>query len=231
MRRLILSLLLVCLATAAYATPCAESPSGQYTCDKFVARNLNPDGVNASVFYPNTSASSTPTCTTTDNFKVIDLVNTADSSQNLWAMCGTTQVVTGSDDVVRQIVKGASGQTANLSTWTNSSDAVLASVSIAGEVYGSAQAVKVSAVSSSRAAAVETVLLCNATSAAVTITLPSASAAANRVYYVKKTDSTGHTCTVAAAGGETIDGQSNQIISFQYTTLQLVSDGSAWWIL
>ncbi len=77
----------------------------------------------------------------------------------------------------------------------------------------------------------DTVVFANAASAGVIVTLPTASSFAGYRFYVKRTDSSGNSCSVAASGADTIDGQASISLSLQYTSLTLVSDGSAWYII
>lgn len=77
----------------------------------------------------------------------------------------------------------------------------------------------------------DTVVFANATSGNVTITLPAASGSAGYRFYVKRTDNSSNTCTVARSGSDTIDGQTSLTLDLQYTCLSLVSDGSAWYII
>jgi hypothetical protein len=74
------------------------------------------------------------------------------------------------------------------------------------------------------------VILADATSAAMTVTLPTASGNAC-LYEIKKIDSTAHTVMIATNGGQTIDGGSTAIIKVQYASISIVSDGSNWYIL
>ncbi len=80
-------------------------------------------------------------------------------------------------------------------------------------------------------AAAETVILCNATSAAFAITLPAATNSTDRVYHIKKTDSSANAVTIDGNASETIDGALTQSLSIQYESLQIVCDGSNWHII
>lgn len=75
-------------------------------------------------------------------------------------------------------------------------------------------------------------VLCDATSNDVTITLPAASTMSNRVLVVKRTDnSTSNTCDIAPDTGETIDeSTTNRYLIGQYVSIELLSDGTQWWI-
>jgi len=74
-------------------------------------------------------------------------------------------------------------------------------------------------------------VLCDATAAAFTVTLPAASGATGRIYNVKKIDSGANAVTVDADGAETIDGDLTAIIGIQYTNIKIQCDGSNWYIL
>lgn len=62
-----------------------------------------------------------------------------------------------------------------------------------------------------------------------TVTLPTAAGVQGQIYTVKNSG-TG-VITVAAAGGEFIDGAASQILSVQYESITLVSTGTAWGII
>lgn len=70
-------------------------------------------------------------------------------------------------------------------------------------------------------------LLVDATSGAITITLPEAALAARVI--VKKTDSSVNAITVATPGSETIDGSASLTISSQNEAYSLISDGESWY--
>jgi hypothetical protein len=73
-------------------------------------------------------------------------------------------------------------------------------------------------------------VLANATSGAITITLPTA--VSNKFYYgIKKVDSSTNTVTFATTSSQTIDGGSTAVIKVQYASITLVSDGSNWNII
>ena len=77
----------------------------------------------------------------------------------------------------------------------------------------------------------DTVILADATSGAINITLPAASGAAGARCFIKKTDSSSNTVTIQRSGSDTIDGGTSAVIRVQYTCLQLVSNGSNWFII
>lgn len=80
--------------------------------------------------------------------------------------------------------------------------------------------------------ATDSVILGDATTAAFTLTLPTAASIAGRQYTLKRLNSGANAVTVAAQSGQTIDGATTKVLSTQYQSLQVVSDGSTnWWIL
>lgn len=69
----------------------------------------------------------------------------------------------------------------------------------------------------------------DATGGAVAITLPSAASSTNKVFVIKKTDSSGNAVTVTRAGSDTIDGSNTYALSAQYDWVMIQSDGSTMW--
>jgi hypothetical protein len=76
-------------------------------------------------------------------------------------------------------------------------------------------------------AADETVILVSIATAR--IYLPAASTVTGRTYYIKKTSSTG--TTTIDGNGATIDGAATKPLTTQYQGMQIVSNGTAWFIL
>ena len=91
--------------------------------------------------------------------------------------------------------------------------------------------VKTINISASYTASDEGIIIANATTGGVTITLPTASAASDRLYYIKKIDSSTNSVTIDGAGSETIDDGTTAVLSNQYEAVRLVSDGTEWWII
>jgi hypothetical protein len=77
----------------------------------------------------------------------------------------------------------------------------------------------------------DTVVFADATSGNTTITLPAASGLTGYRFYIKRTDSSAHSVTIAASGADTIDGMTSFTLDLQYTAFGVVSNGSAWYIL
>jgi hypothetical protein len=74
-------------------------------------------------------------------------------------------------------------------------------------------------------------ILCNNTSGAITISLPTAAGCTGRVYVIKKVSPAGNTVTVDGYLAETIDGNSTYVLTTQYSTVTIQSDGTNWWVL
>lgn len=79
--------------------------------------------------------------------------------------------------------------------------------------------------------ATDAIIFADATSGNVTITLPAAASFGGYRFHVKRIDNASNTCTVARSGSDTIDGQTSFTIDQQYTSVMVVSNGSAWYIL
>ena len=79
-------------------------------------------------------------------------------------------------------------------------------------------------------------LLANATGN-ITITLPTAASSYNstddigRIYRIKKIDADADTVTIDGNGSETIDGGTTAVLTTQYESIDIQSDGSNWHIL
>jgi len=73
-------------------------------------------------------------------------------------------------------------------------------------------------------------ILCNATTQAITVNLPTA-ISNYATFNIKKTDSSINTVTIDGNGTETIDGDTTKVIQFQNTSLQLISNGVNWNII
>lgn len=69
---------------------------------------------------------------------------------------------------------------------------------------------------------------CDATSAAITLNLPTAKISAGRTIVIKKIDASANAVTIDAAGSETIDGATTLALSSQWATARLYSNGKTW---
>ena len=74
-------------------------------------------------------------------------------------------------------------------------------------------------------------VLCNALSNPITVNLPLASTCEGVMFIIKKVDASVNAVTVQPSGSDKIDGLSTYVISQQFLTVSIQSDGSAWFIL
>jgi hypothetical protein len=68
-------------------------------------------------------------------------------------------------------------------------------------------------------------VLCNCASNAISITLPAAAAAPNKIFIIKKIDATANVVTIVG----TVDGTVNPTIPTQYQTVKVQSNGVNWY--
>ena len=71
-------------------------------------------------------------------------------------------------------------------------------------------------------------LTADATSAAFTITLPTAVGITGRIYVIKKTDASGNAVTVGTTSSQTIDGSTTYSLASQYKYVTVQSNGANW---
>jgi hypothetical protein len=81
------------------------------------------------------------------------------------------------------------------------------------------------------ATALDHTVLCDASGAALTVTLPPAADNKGKVLVVKKTDASANAVTVDGAGAETIQGAASVSLGAQWASRTLQSDGANWIIL
>ena len=74
-------------------------------------------------------------------------------------------------------------------------------------------------------------LLCDATAAPVTVTLPQAAKNAGQTITAKKIDASGHAVTVDGYAADKVDGAATYALTLQYESVTVQSDGSGWWVL
>lgn len=89
----------------------------------------------------------------------------------------------------------------------------------------------ISAISASANAGTATFIIVDATSAAVTVTLPTASGKAGRMYTIKKIDASANIVTVDGNGAETVDGAADAQLTTQYQVVRVICNGTTWWIV
>lgn len=75
------------------------------------------------------------------------------------------------------------------------------------------------------------VILVNASSSDLTLTLPTASLSSYRQYIIKKIDSSSNKVIISGSNAELIDGAGGKSINTQYQTITLISDGIDQWFI
>ncbi|OGN96132.1 MAG: hypothetical protein A2Y89_07060 [Chloroflexi bacterium RBG_13_51_18] len=73
--------------------------------------------------------------------------------------------------------------------------------------------------------------LVDATSGAITRTLPAASASPYKTFTIKKVDASANEITIEGDGSDTIDGQANVVLSAQYEKVTVTCNSIAWYIV
>ena len=77
----------------------------------------------------------------------------------------------------------------------------------------------------------DSVILCNAATGPVTITLPTAVGILGRSFQVKKVDSSANVCAIATTAAQTMDGSTTYNLSAQYATRKVASDNANWQVI
>src|SRR4051812_48218677 len=78
--------------------------------------------------------------------------------------------------------------------------------------------------------ATDSVILADATSAAVQVTRPLAVGISVRQYTIKTIDASGNAVTIASVAGS-IDGVATKVLSVRWQAASVVSDGSNWFVV
>ena len=73
-------------------------------------------------------------------------------------------------------------------------------------------------------------ILVNCAAEALFVTLPAAGSVSGQQYKVKKIDSTANAVTINTTSAQNIDGSSTYVLSTQYYSTTVQSDGSNWWV-
>jgi len=74
------------------------------------------------------------------------------------------------------------------------------------------------------------VILVDANSSALTMTLPSAVGIAGRTYTIKKIDSSANTVTINTTSSQTIDTGTTSYLNSQSQYINVISDGAGWYV-
>lgn len=96
-------------------------------------------------------------------------------------------------------------------------------------VMGAASAVTTITVDTTLTTA-HNIVLVDASTGAVTLTLPAAAVYAGPGYTIKKIDASANAVTIDGSGAETIDETTTRILTMQYDAVEVMSDGTEWWL-
>lgn len=77
----------------------------------------------------------------------------------------------------------------------------------------------------------EHILFADASSNSVTFTLPDATTVDGELLRFKKLDATGNAMVIEPFGAQTVDGDSSLSVVDQWTSVDIVASGSAWYIV
>lgn len=139
---------------------------------------------------------------------------------------GTTSITLGGSATT---IQGVSVITGSIVTGSTAQFTTLNAATINGKLNGFIT--PVSTVSSnSTLLTSQYVILADATSGNVTLTLPDATQCINSHFAVKKIDSSANTIMIVTTSGQTIDGSATRTITTQYEALLLVNNGQNWFI-
>jgi hypothetical protein len=133
-----------------------------------------------------------------------------------------------SNGAVNSIVAAADGHVLRRSGTTVGFGTIVAGGIADGSITEAKRLRTVAAVSTTATLSSD-INLCSASSAAITVTLPSVSS--GRIIRIKKTDSSGNTVTIQRGGTSTIDGATTKILYSQYESMTLACDGTNWFIV
>lgn len=130
-------------------------------------------------------------------------------------------------------VRAVASQTANLAEFQDSTGAVVGAITANGAHYGPDKRPIVFKTAAYTAIDTDYAIWCDTTSAAVTISLPTAVGRAGQSYEVKdwKGTSATNNITIDPAGTETIDGALTKALNVAYMSFTVRSDGANWGIV
>ena len=74
-------------------------------------------------------------------------------------------------------------------------------------------------------------ILANSTAVAISVTLPAASTVTGRIFFIKRVNAGANSVAVNPVGGETIDGGPFHSLTAQWARVEIISNGSAWFII
>ncbi len=74
-------------------------------------------------------------------------------------------------------------------------------------------------------------IIADSTAGAITVSLPPAATANGRIFFVKRVNAGANNVTVDPFGAETIDGAATHVLTLQWHRIEIISNGTAWFIM
>ena len=74
-------------------------------------------------------------------------------------------------------------------------------------------------------------IIADSTAGAITVSLPPAATANGRIFFVKRVNAGANNVTVDPFGSETIDGAATHVLTLQWHRVEIISNGTAWFIM
>lgn len=112
-----------------------------------------------------------------------------------------------------------------------SSTQTLAAKTLTNPLLNGKRAVITTRTSAYTATTSDHTIICNATTAAFTVTLPTAVGNTGQMYSIKKIDASANAITIATTSSQTIDGVTTRTLSTQYQGVTVQSDGANWFVI
>jgi len=74
-------------------------------------------------------------------------------------------------------------------------------------------------------------LIANSTSGAIVVALPPAATANGRMFFVKRVNAGANNVTIDPYASETIDGGATHVLTAQWSRVEFISNGTAWFLV
>lgn len=162
----------------------------------------------------------------------MSLINAGTSSSDNISLgySAGSNLTSGSNNIIIGSSAQPSSSSASNETVIGNSSTV--SANIKGTLKSNGQVLAIAAKSAAYTALVsDEIITGDATSAAFTITLPTAVGKAGQTYTIKRINSGANAVTVGTTSSQTIDGAATYALSAQYKYVKVVSDGANWIIV
>lgn len=159
------------------------------------------------------------------NYNLIE----TDSSDDELFLGGNVIAIAAANTIVPFTIRAANTQIVNLQEWQDNAENTYSHVLPSGNLIQRKEVV--SKAGAYLATVDDEVIICDATGAPFTISLPAVSGTSGMHFTIKKIDVTANAVTIDGDGAETIDDISTQLLAAQYDSLTIVSDGTEWWII